>query len=338
MKKILITIVLFITIVGGVLAWQKSKQPMQTETGQPFTVALDWTPNTNHTGMYVALAKGWYKQQGLDVKILPYSGNTSPDLLVSSGKADVGIGATEGVLEDAATGTPVVSIAAIVQHDIYGLIANSDNGIKSPKDLDGKTYGGFGSSYEQPVISKVIQTDGGRGDFKNITLDIEALQALESHKIDFVWVSAAWELLDAKRKGLHVTFFPMIKYGIPDYYTPTLITSPKEISQKKDLLKKFMTATAQGYEYARQHPQEAAQDLINSAPKGTFPDPGLVIQSQEYLSKNYADPGRKWGLQDKAAWHNYPQFLLESGAVVDSNGKAVKQLNLDTLYTNEFLP
>ena len=50
----------------------------------PFTVVLDWTPNTNHTGMYVALAKGWYKQQGLDVKILPYASGTAPEVLVAS--------------------------------------------------------------------------------------------------------------------------------------------------------------------------------------------------------------------------------------------------------------
>jgi ABC-type nitrate/sulfonate/bicarbonate transport system substrate-binding protein len=336
MKKTVIVIIVILILFTLVFAWKKFAPVSHVTANSTFTVALDWTPNTNHTGIYVALEKGWYKKQGLNVKILPY-GSTSPDLLVETGKADVGISATEGVLEDAATGNPVVSIAAIVQHDIYGLVANADEGIKTPKDLDSKVYGGWGSSYEQPVISKVIRDAGGNGSFKNVTLTVDAMQALETKKIDFVWVSQGWEVIAAKREGMHVVFFPMSSYGIPDYYTPVIITSPKEIQQKKALLKKFMIATSEGYDYAIQHPKEAAAILITGAPKGTFPDTGLVYQSQEFLSKHYVDPGRKWGLQDSTAWHNYPEFLLHAGAVVDANGKPVKKLHLDSLYTNEFL-
>src|SRR5258708_16832645 len=92
------------------------KQNRSAEALTPFTVVLDWTPNTNHTGMYVALAKGWYKDQGLAVKILPYASGTAPEVLVASGKADVAVSSTEGVVAAAASGNPVVSSAAIIQH------------------------------------------------------------------------------------------------------------------------------------------------------------------------------------------------------------------------------
>src|SRR5713226_2914021 len=302
------------------------------------TLALDWTPNTNHTGIYVALAQSWYRAEGIDLKLLPYSSNVSPDVLVSSGKADVGISSTEGIVADAAIGQPVISIAAIIQHNTSALVTLASSGLTRPRDLDGKIYGGFGAPYESAVVGEIIQKDGGKGQFRNVTLSVDAMQALESHRIDFAWVFEGWEVIQAQRQGVKLNIFPITNYGVDDYYTPNLITSPTEIKQKPELLRKFMLATACGYEYARIHPHESAQMLINGAPAGTFPDPGLVFASQDYLSQRYADSGRKWGWQDASAWHGYPQFILNSGGIQDASGKPVHSMNFDVLYTNQFLP
>jgi ABC-type nitrate/sulfonate/bicarbonate transport system substrate-binding protein len=303
--------------------------------------ALDWTPNTNHTGIYVALAQNWYRDEGIDLHLLPYSSSVSPDVLVSSGKADAGVSSTEGIVADAALGQPVVSIAAIIQHNTSALVTLADSGLNRPRDLDGKKYGGFGAPYEGAVVGEIIKKDGGKGEFTNITLSVDAMQALESHRIDFVWVFEGWEVIQAERSGVKLNVFPIINYGIPDYYTPNIITSPNEIKQKPDLLRRFMLATTCGYEYARTHARQAAQMLIdraNADTPGTFPDTGLVFASQDFLSPRYADPGRKWGLQDAAAWHGYPQFILNSGGVLDASGKPVHSMNFDKLWTNQFLP
>jgi ABC-type nitrate/sulfonate/bicarbonate transport system substrate-binding protein len=299
-------------------------------------LALDWTPNTNHTGIYVALVQGWYRSEGIDLKLLPYSANVSPDVLVSTGKADVGVSSTEGIVADAAVGQPVVSIAAIIQHNTSALVTLASSGLTRPRDLDGKIYGGFGAPYESAVVGEIIQKDGGKGQFKNVTLSVDAMQALESHRIDFVWVFEGWEIIQAQRDGVKLHMFPITNYGVADYYTPNLIASPAEIQQKPALLHKFMTATACGYEYARTHVQQAAQMLLVQN-KGVFPDTGLVLASQQFLSPRYADPGRKWGMQDAAAWHGYPQFILDSGGVDDASGKPVHSLNFDAMYTNQFL-
>jgi len=300
------------------------------------TLALDWTPNTNHTGIYVALAQSWYRAEGIDLKLLPYSANVSPDVLVSTGKADVGVSSTEGIVADAAVGQPVVSIAAIIQHNTSALVTLASSGLTRPSDLDGKIYGGFGAPYESAVVGEIIQKDGGKGQFKNVTLSVDAMQALESHRIDFVWVFEGWEIIQAQREGVKLNVFPITNYGVADYYTPNLIASPAEIQQKPDLLHKFMTATACGYEYARTHVQQSAQMLLVQN-KGVFPDTGLVLASQQFLSPRYANPGRKWGMQDAAAWHGYPQFILDSGGVDDASGKPVHSLNFDAMYTNQFL-
>ena len=350
--------VLLVIIIVGAFLWQQraagsgsttqvvpwaqctslAKSPPKQLTSM--NLALDWTPNTNHTGIYVALAQGWYRAEGIDLHLLPYSANVSPDVLVSSGKADVGISSTEGIVADAAVGQPVVSIAAIIQHNTSALVTLASSGLNRPRDLDGKIYGGFGAPYESAVVGEIIQKDGGKGQFKNVTLSVDAMQALESHRIDFVWVFEGWEIIQANRAGVKLNVFPITNYGVADYYTPNLITSPNEIKQKPALLHKFMAATACGYEYARTHGHESAQMLINEANRtapGTFPDTGLVFASQAFLSPRYADPGRKWGWQDRAPWHSYPQFILNSGGVDDASGKPIHSLNFDVLYTDQFL-
>jgi ABC-type nitrate/sulfonate/bicarbonate transport system substrate-binding protein len=305
------------------------------------SLALDWTPNTNHTGIYVALAQKWYQAEGIDLRLLPYSASVSPDVLVATSKADVGISSTEGIVADAATGQPVVSITAIIQHNTSALVSLASSGLTRPRDFDGKTYGGFGAPYEAAVVGEIIQKDGGKGKFTNITLSVNAMQALESRRIDFVWVFEGWEVIQAQRAGVKLNIFPITNYGVADYYTPNIVTSPTEMQQKPDLLRRFMLATSCGYDYARAHPQQAAQMLIgkaNADNPGTLPDAGLVYASQDFLSPRYADTGRKWGWQDSTPWHGYPQFILNSNGILDANNKPVRTMNFDALWTNKFLP
>ena len=226
----------------------------------PMKLALDWTPNTNHTGIYVAKEKGWYAAQCIDLTILPYS-NVSSDTLVSSGQAAVGISSTESIVADAAVNQPVVSIAAIIQHNTSALVSLASSNLKRPSDFDGKIYGGFGAPYEGAVVSAMLRHDGGQGTFKNVTLSIDTMQALETKKIDFAWVFEGWEVIQAQRDGFQLNVFPVTAFGIPDYYTPNLITSPREISQHADLLRRFMAATSQGYTYAITHAHDAAQSV-----------------------------------------------------------------------------
>lgn len=338
-KKVLLTVAAVLVLgTGAFLIYKNNKtEGNKDQTLTELTLALDWTPNTNHTGIYVAQQKGWYKEKGIDLKILPYSQNTSSDSLVIANKADVGIGFTEGIVADAGVGTPVKSIASIIAHNTSVIIARKDAGINSPKDLDGKTYGGYGAPYEEPVIKQVIQNDGGEGKFKNVTVDTDPINALETKKVDFVWVFDGWEGVQVKNLGLDVQKFYLTENGIPDYSTPNIISSPQTIEQKNDLLQKFIDATKQGYEFAINNPNEAAKILIDSADSGIFPDEDLVYESQKYLSGKYQDEGKPWGIVDASFWQNYPKFMLENNAVLSEDGKPVASIDFDSLYTNQFL-
>lgn len=348
-NRLLISIalpVLLLAIIGGLYLRQQqtSATPAASTTpstnchGQltPVKLALDWTPNTNHTGVYVAQEKGWYAAQCISLTILPYT-TVSPDTLVSSGQATAGISSTESIVADTAMNQPVVSIAAIVQHNTSALVSLASSNLARPREFDGKTYGGFGAPYEAAVVGAMIRHDGGQGTFKNVTLSIDTMQALETKKIDFAWVFEGVEVIQAQHDGFKLNVFPVTSYGIPDYYTPNFITSPQEINQHADLLQRFMRATSQGYTYAIAHPHDAALLLIQGTPKGTFSDQSVVFASQDFLSSHYVDSGRKWGLQDASAWHGYPGFMLSNQAILDANNKPLKSMNFDALYTNQFV-
>lgn len=303
------------------------------------SLALDWTPNVNHIGLYVAQQQGWYRQAGLDVKLLPYA-STSPDTLVSTGRADLGISSAEGVTTAVAGGLPVVSVGAIWATNTASFAVLEKSGITRPKELDGKIYAAFGAPYETPVIQKLIRADGGKGLFKSPVLTVFGLDAVMSGKADFMWIFDGVEGVEAARKGLKLRTFSLSQFGVPDYYTPVLIANRKTLGQNQVKLRAFMAATARGYDYARQHPKEAAALMLGAVPKSTFPDPGVLTDGLNYFIKRgaFSAKGRPWGEQTLKMWTGYPSFLLKSGAIRGADGKPVSQLDYASLFTNSLLP
>jgi len=304
------------------------------------TLALDWTPNTNHTGIYVAMAKGWYTQHGIKLTLLPYSSSVPPETLVATNKADFGISFTESVTAARGAGQPLVSIAAIIQHNTSALISLKSSGLDTVASLNGKRYAGFGAPYEQPVIDQVLSCGGvSNPTFQNITTTLDPVEALKSKQFDFAWVYEGWEVIQAQREGLQVNVFPITQFCVPDYYSPVIISSQSFIAAHPDVIKRFLAATSEGYTYAAQHPQDAADLLIKGAPAGTFDDTGLVNASQSYLSPQYQADAKCWGYQTLDKWTAYPQFMYNHQAIQDTNGNPIKSPpNYAAAFTNQFLP
>lgn len=306
---------------------------------QPHDVrlALDWVPNTNHTGVYVALAEGWYQEAGVDLEVLPY-GNVTPNVLLTSGRADVGISGNQGVLSAAATGEPVVSIAAILSSNTAGLAVLEDSGIESPADLDGKLYAAFGGPTERPIIETVIQHAGGEGEFESAVLGVSGFDALLSERADFIWIYEGWDGVRAQHEGIDLRLFNFVDYGIDDHYNPVFTATPEQVEARPEALSAFLEATRRGYEFAAERPDEAAEMLLEGAPDGSFSNPELVRDSQAYVSEVYRDGERPWGVQTEAKWRGFTEFLVEAGVFTDADGEVVEHLEIDALYTNALLP
>jgi ABC-type nitrate/sulfonate/bicarbonate transport system substrate-binding protein len=303
--------------------------------------AMDWTPNTNHTGIYVALENGWYREAGLNVEILPYSDANTPDTLVATGQAEFGISFEESVVADRVNKLPVKSVAAVLQTNTSALATLKESGLDRPAKLEGKRYAGFGSTYEEPVVSTVLKADGApTGTFENITTNVGGYQALVAKQADFMWIYLGWEGVQAGLDKVELNTFLLKEYGVPDYYTPVIIGNEAFLQQHGDVAKRFLAATARGYEYGVSNPGEAADLLVKGAPAGTFADATLPRESQKYLAPFFKGSQAKWGTQTLEYWTNFPKFIASTGLLKTGDGKVVKPEDIDYggLFTNDYLP
>jgi len=302
------------------------------------TLQLDWTPNTNHTGFYVAQQEGFYEEDGINLKILPYS-EAAADTIVGAGKANCGITSQDNLPVAVEAGTNEVSVMPILQHQVNALIVKQDSEFKSPKDLSGATYGGFGLPFEEPVVNEMIKDDGGSGDVKNVILNTGAYEAVYNGQVDTSLAFKTWELIEAADRGIELREFPVQDYGVPDTYNVVLACNGDWLKENPELAKAFVQATAKGFEFAVEDPKAAAKILIEANP-GAFPTEQLVYQSADMLAKSYYDDQEgNFGCQTKERWTEYPTWLYEQGILVDSSGKPLTSPpDYSTFYTNEFAP
>jgi ABC-type nitrate/sulfonate/bicarbonate transport system substrate-binding protein len=295
------------------------------------TLVLDWTPNTNHSGIYIADAEGFYDDVGIDINIIQ-PGETGSLQAVGTGNAEFGISVQEALIPARAAELPAVSIAAILEKNTSSLIALEESGIASPADLEGKRYGGFGGQLETALIDTLVECDGGDPTAVD-TIEVgntDYRVGLERGDFDFVWVFEGWDKIRLEQAGVDVVSIPFIDYEdcIPNWYTPLIVTSESLINNDPDLVRDFVEATARGYRVAIDDPETAANHLLEAAPEL---DEQLVRASAEYLSSRYAANPAAWGQQDPATWIAFNSFITSAG-LIDTG------IDVDAAYTNEFLP
>ena len=303
-------------------------------------LALDWTPNTNHTGIYVASSKGWYDAAGVDLEILPY-GTTTPEALMAAGQAECGISFQDALTFAAAAGAPIVSVMAILQHTAQEIAVLASSDIARPRQLDGKTYAGFGYPNEEPTLKSVIKADGGKGTFTTVTLDTAAYDALYAKRADFVITFAAWEGIEAKERGIDLRTFQFGDYGFPDFYQVVLACDSRWLAAHPDLARAFVGATVRGFDLAASDPDEGARLLVSANPGVFDGSPDLPLASQRFLATGgyLRDANGEVGHQTLAEWQDYSGFLFEQKLLAGPDGKPLTTPpDYGSLFTNDFLP
>lgn len=304
-------------------------------------LALDRTPNTNHTGFYVALAKGAYKQAGLDVQIIsPDQDNyqTAPSKRVAQGEADLAITPSESVISYQTNGVPLVAVATLLARDISAIVTLKESGIDRPQQLDGKVYASYGARYEEDLIRQLIQNDDGRGQFiphKSAWSGI--WRALATREVDAAWFWLTWEGVKADIEGVELNQFLFDEYEIPYGYNPVLTAHRDWIDQNKDALRRFLEETASGFRFAVKNPDEAARILIKTANHPTLTDRNFVEQSQQMVSGYYLDGEGHWGFMHRTIWASFVNWMIRNHTLTDQNGELIQRMDVDTLFTNEFL-
>lgn len=294
-------------------------------------VVLDWTPNTNHTGLYVALDKGWFTEEGLTVSIIqpPEDGAL---LLLGSGRAEFAIDFQETMgpaIAKEREALPVEAVAAIINHNTSGIMSLAGAGIHRPKDLEGKRF----ASWETPLVTAIIRniTENDGGAFGKVIMipnfATDAFSALQTD-IDAIWVYYAWDGIAAGVKNIPVNFLDLKEINpLFDFYTPIIAANTNWLKNNSGIAEKFLRAASRGYRYAIENPDEAGEILLRYAPEL---DRELVMRSQEYLSTRYQGDAPRWGEIDPQRWGNFYRWMYAQGLLEKDIGSGG--------FTNEFLP
>jgi ABC-type nitrate/sulfonate/bicarbonate transport system substrate-binding protein len=302
----------------------------QPEPGlTPAVLSLDWVPNTNHSGFYVALDMGWYEEEGIALEIQIPSDPSAAIVQVAAGHTPFGVSFQEEVTIARSSGIPVVSIAAIIQHNTSAFAGLAASGMTSPADFEGKTYASYGLPIERPILGSLMACfDADIEQVEFIDVGFDAFPALLGGRVDLAWIFIAWDGIQAELMGEELVVFPLYGDCVPDYYTPVVIAGESTLQEQPDLVRRFLRATARGYEYAIEHPDEAAEALLRHSPES---DPELVLASQRWLSPEYQSDAPRWGVQDAAVWAGFADWL-------HANGLIEAPIDAEAAFTNDFLP
>lgn len=330
------------TVPPGGGASASASPPASAFAGPAATVrlALDWTPNTDHTGFFVARREGWYRDAGIDLRVLPYASAT-PETLLAAHQAECGISFQDSMTFAVAAGADITSVAAILQHTASAIGVLAAGPIQRPRDLDGKTYAGFGYPNEVPTLKAVIRADGGRGDFTVATLNAAAYEALYNRQADFTIPFTAWEGVEASLRKIDLRYFQFTDYGFPDSYQVVLACDRQWLEREPDAARRFVAATVRGFQFAADHPDQAAGALVAENPGVFEANPELPRASQEFLAKGgyLVDDAGRFGTQTLAQWTAYPKFLFDQGLLTDRAGNPIATApDYGRLFTNDFLP
>ncbi|MBE5906998.1 MAG: ABC transporter substrate-binding protein [Lachnospiraceae bacterium] len=342
MRRKVLTFMMCMLMVGTLVACAKTEQSKKTEDEKKaeeketkelkdVTFVLDWTPNTNHTGVYVAIEKGYYEDAGLKVKVVqpPEDGAA---VLVASGGAQFGVD-FQDYLVPAFSGDnqlPVTAVAGIIQHNTSGIVSLKGNGITSPKGMCGKKYATWELEIEQAMLKYLVEKDGGK--FQDVTMIpstvTDVASALQTKEVDDVWIYYAWDGIALEQKGIENDFFFFKDFDEAlDYYSPVIIANDDYLKDCPEETKDFLRATKKGYEYAMEHPEEAAEILVKAAPEL---DKDIVLASQKWLKDQYQSDAPYWGYIDEKRWDAFYDWLYDNGVVKE-------KIPHGTGFSNEYL-
>ncbi len=337
MKKILAFIliavmVLSLTACGGDAVSSSEDEASGSGSGEltDITIVLDYTPNTNHTGLYVAQNMGYFEESGLNVSIIqpPEDG---AEALVGSGNAQFGISFQEnlGLALAADNPIPITAVATIINHNTSGIISLKEKGIESFADLEGVDYSTWDIPIEQAMIRECMEAQGADYELLNKVPagSVDAISAI-TNTVDAIWVYEAWDVVAAELADVECNFI-RFSDALPvlDFYTPIIVANNEFLETNPETAKAFMAAVAKGYDYSIENPEAAANILVEEVPEL---DIELVTASMEFLADEYTADGEAFGIIDDARWSGFYDWCFENELLSKNLGSSG--------YTNDYLP
>ena len=283
--------------------------------GTPITFCLDWTPNTNHTGIYVAQKQGFFADEGLNVTIVQPS-EDGAEAMIGTGQCQFGVSFQDYIANALVAGnTSIQAVAAIIQHNTSGIMSRQEDGITTARAMEDHTYATWELPVEQATIKQVVEADGGDySKVKMVPYEVDdEVAGLRAKMFDTVWVYEWWAVQNAKIQNYPVNYFAFADMDpVFDYYTPVIAANDQFAASNPEVVKGFLRAAKRGYEYAAANPAEAAEILCKAVPEL---DAKLIQTAQEFISPEYISDAKAWGDIDADRWGRFYQWLNDEKLV-----------------------
>lgn len=298
---------------------------------QKITFVLDWTPNTNHTGIYVAKELGYFAEEGLtvDIQSPPEDG---AEALVAAGRADIGVSFQDFLAPAFAMENPLplTVIATLINHNTSGIVSLKDKAITSPAKLEGHTYATWNLPIEQAILKQVMTDD--QGDWSRVELfpsTVTDIQASLQTQVDAVWIYYGWDGVALEQTDLETNYWYFTDINsVFDYYGPLLFANNNFLEKNPNTVKAFLRAVNKGYQYAIDNPETAADILLKEA---SGLDREIVTASQKWLADEYISDAPYWGYIDGDRWDDFYAWLWKKELIE-------YEIPTGMGYTNDYLP
>lgn len=299
----------------GLAACGEKSEDGSTEA-QPLSLTLDFYPNADHAGIYMAQKLGYFEEAGLDVGIDTPSDPAAPLKLVAAGESDLAISYEPEVALAREKGLDVVAIAALVNRPLTSLIWLGKSGIKGVGDLKGKTVATAGIPYQQAFLKTILsRVQLTPGDVKEVNVGFGLLPALLGGSAQAMLGGYSnVEGVDLRQRGKDPVITPVDQLGVPTYDELVLVANRKSLEADPDKFRLFLAALQRGTEAAVKQPNAATKAVLE-ANDGL--DPKLTEAEVEatlpLLGQRIA--GQPYGYMDPEEWRTFTGWMRDNGLI-----------------------
>jgi NitT/TauT family transport system substrate-binding protein len=313
---------------GGMVSGPVLRAEAQGTTAMSMQFA--WFLNSQAAGELVSIAKGYYRDVGIDLKMQPGGPALDPIQVVAGGGTTFGDVASIGVLLNARSrGLPIKAFGTVLQKHPFAFFYLKSSGIHTPKDFAGKTIGIQPTA--RPLLDAVLRKHNVPKDRVKVVFVGGDIAPLATHQVDVVtgWVIDRLPLFANLGLASQVGYFRLWDLGIHQY-AYTYFTTDQAYNQRKDILARFLSASAKGWLDARDHPEEAIDIVLRSAPSLNRALEITTLRNMGDYFTSIATKQHGWGYMDPQVWSDLSDIYV----ALDQMPKPVKP---DEIMTNDLV-
>ncbi len=298
----------------------------------PVTLQLKWVPQAQFAGYYVALEKGYYKDEGLDVTIAPGGPDIVPEQQVANGAADIGVDWVASLLPHIEQGMPLIQIAQIYQESGLLLISKKDSGIASPEDLAGKNVGNWmgGNEFEALALFDKYGIDPNSDlSFVKQAFTMDQFLSGELDAASAMTYNEYHVVLESGVQASDLNVIDMNEEGVA-MLEDNLFANKEWLEENKETAAKFLRASIKGWQDAIEDPEEAVDIIMAESEEGSSTREHQLMMMEEVAKLVIPE-----GFNANDIGKTDPKMFQQTADIAHQFGVIKEEANVEEAFTNE---